>query len=323
MGRKRKHNRDMPERVYWSNGQWFFAQKNGPWIPLGADKTAARKQHADLLADRPSAGTMAEGFARYRRDVLPKKAPKTQKEYGRALDKLGKVFGHVAPQSLTDAHVGTYLDSHPKPVSANREVAVLSAVFTKMRRWGLYRGPNPCQKVERNAEKPRELYVTDEMFLKVYEPAPLLVQVMMGLALLTGQREGDLVRIRRADLGKDGITFTQGKTGKKLLVRWTDALAFVVEQAAGLPRAGVVSTFLVSQPSGQPYTANGFRNAWKRYMRGLVAAGTIAAAERFRFHDLRAKAGSDAKDGRLLGHADPRMLRRVYMRKPEAVDPVR
>lgn len=323
MGRKRKHNRDMPARVYWSNGQWFFAQKAGPWLPLGPDKTEARKKHADLLADKPAAGTMAEGFARYRKDVLPKRAPKTQKEYGRALDRLEKVFGLVAPGNVTDGHIGTYLDSHPSPVSANREIAVLSIVFTKMRRWGLHRGANPCMKIERNPEAPRTLYVTDAMFLKVYEGAPLLIRVMMGLALLTGQREADLVKIRKSDLGRDGITFQQGKTGKKLLVRWTDALAMVCGEAAQLAREGVVSTFLVAQPNGQPYTANGFRNAWKRHMRALVAAEKITPAERFWFHDLRAKAGSDAKDGRLLGHADPRMLRRVYMRKPEAVDPVR
>lgn len=45
-------------------------------------------------------------------------------------------------------------------------------------------------------------------------------------------------------------------------------------------------------------------------------------ADRFTFHDLRAKAGSDSDDTRLLGHADLRTLNRHYRRKPETVQPV-
>lgn len=44
--------------------------------------------------------------------------------------------------------------------------------------------------------------------------------------------------------------------------------------------------------------------------------------DRFTFHDLRAKAGSDSVDGKLLGHADQRTLNRHYRRKPEVVTPV-
>jgi len=48
-----------------------------------------------------------------------------------------------------------------------------------------------------------------------------------------------------------------------------------------------------------------------------------AIEQRFTFQDLRAKSGSDSRDGRLLGHFDKRTLQRVYRRKPEHVDPVR
>ena len=50
--------------------------------------------------------------------------------------------------------------------------------------------------------------------------------------------------------------------------------------------------------------------------RGLIV-------ERFTFHDLRAKAGSDGTDEKLLGHMDPGVLRRVYRRRPELVNPTR
>ncbi len=325
MGRTRKHHTGLPQRVYLSHGQYFFVEKSGRWIPLGADLPAALEKHRELLAGAPGAGTVKALIADYRSKVLPGKAAATQQGQGRQLDVLDKVFGHMRVDDLDKGHVAEYLDTHPSPVSANREIALLSHVYTKAIRWKKA-GHNPCMDVERNPEKPRDLYVSDELFLKVYQPAPPLIQVMMGLGLITGQREEDLLRIRKpADLGKDGINFRQGKTGKKLMVRWSDALAFVIEQASQLAKPGssLVSTFVVSQPNGQPYTPDGFRNAWKRHMRALIKAGAFDAAERFQFRDLRAKAGSDAPDGKLLGHADPRLLRRVYMRKPEAVNPTR
>jgi len=79
--------------------------------------------------------------------------------------------------------------------------------------------------------------------------------------------------------------------------------------------------YLVCQPDGQPYTAGGFRAAFGEHMRECFAKKAIE--QRFTFQDLRAKSGSDSRDGRLLGHFDKRTLQRVYRRKPEHVDPVR
>ena len=46
-------------------------------------------------------------------------------------------------------------------------------------------------------------------------------------------------------------------------------------------------------------------------------------SEWFTFHDIRAKAGSDGEDDKLLGHADPKMLNRVYKRNAVRVTPVK
>ena len=48
-----------------------------------------------------------------------------------------------------------------------------------------------------------------------------------------------------------------------------------------------------------------------------------AIAERFTFHDIRAKAGSDSEDVKLLGHEDARIHRRHYQRKPIKVTPLK
>ena len=55
----------------------------------------------------------------------------------------------------------------------------------------------------------------------------------------------------------------------------------------------------------------------------LRAAVDEVIAERFQFRDLPGKTGSDSEDDNLLGHEDPRTLRRHYKRKPTKVTPLR
>lgn len=321
MGRKRKHNLDMPARVYASKGWWFYVPKAGKQTKLARldDKAGALRAYADLMDARPTAGTIAELLDRYARDVLPTKAFKTAKEQTRQIERLKAVFGDMPLAALVSTHIAEYLDSHPAKVSANREAALLSHAYTKAIRWGLCQ-VNPCRGVERNTERPRERYIEHEEFVAVLECAPPVVAVMMSLGYLTGQRESDLLKLKRASITSEGTPFRQGKTGKKLNVSWSPALAWTMEQANKLPDQGIASFWVVCQRDGQPYSESGFQTAWQKHIRKCHQQGLIA--ERFTFHDIRAKAGSDAKDGRLLGHMDPRTLRRIYMRKAETFAPV-
>jgi integrase len=321
MGRKRKHNTDMPARVYLSRGWWFFTPKGSPKIKLAGeqDRAGALRAYAELMDGRPRSGTVAELLNRYARDVLPGKSVRTRKEQERQIHKINAVFGTMRIPDITPPMIAQYLDANPAKVAANREMALLSHAYTKAIRWGLA-SVNPCRGVERNTERPRDRYITHEEFTAVLESAPASVAVMMALAYLTGQREGDLLRLRRDAITADGLQVQQRKTGKRLLIHWTPALRWAIEQAGTLPAEGRASLWIVAQRDGSPYSESGFQTAWQKHIRKCHEQGVIA--ERFTFHDLRAKAGSDVKDGRLLGHMDPRTLRRVYLRKPEKVSPV-
>ena len=48
--------------------------------------------------------------------------------------------------------------------------------------------------------------------------------------------------------------------------------------------------YLICNRKGQPYSLNGFQSQWQRVMRKAMQKGL---AERFHFHDLRAKSASD------------------------------
>jgi len=103
----------------------------------------------------------------------------------------------------------------------------------------------------------------------------------------------------------------------------THSLQIVPEQGVNHV-TGIHRLYLFCNRKGQPYTGNGFRSIWQRKMRSAIEAGVLK--ERFREHDIRAKAASDiTKDHaeELLGHHDGRITDKHYRRKLKIMLPVR
>jgi integrase len=261
---------------------------------------------------------------RYRREVVPTMRERTQRDYARHLDKLGEVFGKLEANEVKPKDIGKFLDVAKGKIHRNRQVAVLSAVFSKaVGRWYLV-DRNPCRDVERNPSRKRDRYVSDDEYRIVYNAMPVRVQVAMDLAILTGQRQGDLLGLKWDQITPQGIRFQQGKTGKKLLVGLSPALSAVLERAKrllpDLPREYVIRT-----EDGQQYTPEGFRAGWQRRMRELHKSGKLP--ERFSFHDLRAKCVSDTENIQdafeRAGHTSMALTRGVYDRGVRKVTPLR
>lgn len=320
MGRRRTKNIGLPERVYEKHSAYYFVDYQNKWTRLAkaGDKAGMYKALARLIDDKRVPG-MTALFERYEKEVLPTKAEKTQKEQKAQIQRLRAVFGKLEPGMITTAHVGGYLDRRSAPVAANREIALLSHVFKKAIRWGLV-AINPCTGVERNKEKARDRYVTDDEFRAVYEEAPEIIRVLMALAYLTGQRQADLLKIRLSDLTDEGIFFRQNKRGARLVVQWSDTLRDVVSWAVKR-QTKAQSLFVVADSAGQAYRSSTIQTAWQRLMVRCLEDGVLS--ERFTFQDLRAKARSDGTDKYLLGHVNPDAMARVYQRKPRSVKPVR
>jgi integrase len=168
--------------------------------------------------------------------------------------------------------------------------------------------------------------VTDEEFAGFRATCPPSIQIAMDLALLTGQRQGDILALRWDHIHADGIHIDQGKSGgeRKLAIAISPAVEAVLARARALtpqlPREYVVHTMF-----GRRYTGDGFRALWQVYMRAWRKAHPDEA--RWVFHDLRAKCVSDTKnlqDASLrAGHADPRITARVYDRNRRRVAPLR
>lgn len=336
MGRRRKHRLDLPARVYFRHGAYYFVGRSGEWIRLGTDVKKALRRYTDLIA-APGLGRMGEIMDRYLREVVPKKAPRTRANNEREIEPLRAVFGHMEPDEITPQDIYAYMDHRrrrvkrrkpdgtieeievPAPIAANREVALLSSIFSHAIRWGLA-SDNPCRLVVRNTETPRRRYVEEHEYRAVYAIAPPIIQCAMDIARLTGLRLGDILRLNERDnIREDGLYVETGKTGKRLLFEWTEELRAVIDRARAL-RGKVRGLTIIATQTGQTYTLTGFEAIWQRVMKRAVSSGAIA--ERFRFHDLRALAADRAEQpSELLGHDDPRVTNRIYRRGPRRVKP--
>lgn len=314
MGRNRKHRKDLPERMVFNHGAYYFITKGGKWEWLGKDIREALRRYGDFIST-PVAGRMKAIMDRYMVEVAPTKAPRTLKNNAREITALEAGFGHMEPHEVTPTGIYQYMDVRPR-VSANREVALLSSVFKFAIRKGLA-SENPCRFVSRNQEKPRDRHVEDHEYQAVYNVAPPVIQCAMELARQTGLRLGDLLKLNeRENVRDDGLYVVTGKTGRKILFEWTEELRSIIERCRGL--RGTVKNllrYLLPNREGQRYTVFGFSTLWQRVMR-------TSGVDRFQFRDIRAMAANQSKrPSDLLGHGDPRMTDRVYLRGPRKVTP--
>lgn len=308
-------------------------------VNLGHDLREAKRKMLELDGEATT-GTIADHLddlmkERRRLAERGKLSRETLASNDLELVALKQAFGKMAPEALRPKHVWDYLHRFrgvEAPVRANREIALLSRMFSRLVNQGAI-DINPCIGVERNEEAARDRLVSDaelDAFLafcrsnghlpddspmKTASDAGLRLALAAQVAYLTGKARGQVLRLSRTQIGEEGIEFGKRKRGAHTLVTWTPTLRAVVAECLALP-SRITSTYLIHNADGQPYTGDGFSAMWQRMMTAWVEAGH----ERFTFHDLRAKAVTDTTEaGRkasdLTGHRTEAVVSAVYDRR--------
>jgi integrase len=166
--------------------------------------------------------------------------------------------------------------------------------------------------------------MTEAEYAAAYKAMPTMLQCAMDLAVLTGLRPADLLALTRSNLTDEGIQVSTRKTGRDLIIAWSDEMRRVVKRALSLPPK--LRQPLICSRQGKPYTVDGFTSIWRRKVRKALADPENTLQEPFQFRDLRAKSASDdtpeAATAR-LGHTNAAITERVYRRKPATVRPLR
>lgn len=274
---------------------------------------------------------MHDLFDRYVAECMDELAERTRRDYMSILILLRAQFGEMDPHDVKPRHIAAFLNVKKGRVHRNRMVMILSMVFYKaIGKWCVSDElHNPCQSVERWPTRPRDRYVSDEEFNGCRAIACAQVQIAMDLALLTGQRQSDIVQLTWKQVKTIGvpradwrIEITQGKTGKKLAIMISPAIETVLKRARVM-EPNWPHQYVIRTKWGKAYTADGFRALWQRTMRKWIALGN----KNFHYHDIRAKSISDNKNldaaYLLAGHMDVKMTRRVYDRAMRRVEPLR
>ena len=355
--RPKSSSKDLPPRMLRrkktmvSGKDWisYFYNGRGPdgrrvEIALGKDLNEAKRRWAELEC-KPmprETGLMSHVFERYAREIVPTRAPATQRDYLANLKQLQQVFGSAPVDAITPQHVAQYRDRRAAKVRANREIALLSHIFNMAREWGYTAKDNPVRGIRKNKEKPRDFYPDEAVWAAVFERAPVELQDAMSLNYLTGQRPADVLKMTEMHIKGGVIEVRQGKTDKQLRILLDHAdgtrteLGQLLDHIRARPRK-IRSLHLVATPEGVPLNRWTLRVRFDAARKAAAEAAekeatpeSLALAARirkFQFRDIRPRAASDIGDlsaaSKLLGHTEQQITRKVYRRVGETVKPTK
>ena len=354
MALKSSGNRDLPPRMLrrtrkrkngriWVSSYYDGRDENGKRkeVPLGPDLYEAKVKWAKLEYKNPPkiVRNMGEVFDRYEARIIPGKKPRTQQDNLKELKQLRKAFENAPIEAITPQVVAQYRDARTAKIRANREIALLSHVFTIAREWGMTDKANPCAGVRRNKETPRDFYADSAVWDAVYAQAAQELKDTMQLAYLTGQRPADVLKISINDLSGDFLMVGQGKTQKRLRISLlfegmdTKLSIFIKDLMERRMLSGVRNSRLITNTGGLRMSAQMLRNRWDearlKAVKQAIADNNpelTANIRQFQFRDIRPKAASEIgldHASRLLGHSKEDITRKVYRRIGEVVRPTK
>jgi integrase len=308
MARPRKLQLHLPACVYHRHGAYWHVV-GGKWHRLGADLAPALSEYARRIS-RP-ADKMPGLLARWldNSDV----ADSTRHTYAVIVRQLSAILAEFEPHQVTARDILAVMHHHrKKPGMANHMRSVLIGALDLAFLESLVER-NVARDVRPLRMAARDRYLTDEEFAAIHGKATPTLQAIMDLCYLTGQRISDVLAIRHADLGNEGITFRQQKTKHRMIVAWSPDLEAVVARTKSLHQS-LRGLNLLHTRRGTPFTYSTVRTLWDR---ACNAAGVGDA----HIHDIRAKAATDARaqgldSQALLGHASESSHLR-YLRSKE------
>lgn len=306
--------RQLPAYVYTRKGGLLYFERRGwqsvrihsePGTPEFAAEYARILQGAQIITTKRNFTALVTA---YRSSTEFKRlAPRTASDYDKVLDwviaKLGPLPVAAMRQKDVYAAQGRNAD---KVRFANYIVQVLRVLFKFAMKHG-WRDDNPAKGVPMLTSGTEGREPWPVKLLDAYRAnAEGLDLLLFELCIGTGQRIGDVLRMRWADVEDGGIWVRQGKTKARLWIPFTTRLAAILEAT---PRIGL--TIAAWGKHGKPVT---YRAAADR----IMAVRKIIGAERFDIHSLRYTAAAelaalgldDATIASITGHQTMKMIAR-------------
>jgi integrase len=263
----------------------FYAWRGGPAINAkpGTPEFIHAYNEAHSSIRRPRAGTLMTIIAEYKAaPEFTRLAPTTRRAYLIYIKLIEDAFGDLPLAALADRRVRgefkTWRDSFAEtPRKADYAWTTLARIMSFAKDRGMI-ATNPCEKGARlyAADRTDKLWGETEIASLLAVASPEITLALV-LALWTGQRQGDLLRLAWSSYDGTHVRLRQSKTGRR------------VAMPAGAPLKALLdetdrrSPVILTNSFGGPWTSDGFRTSWSK-------ACARAGVSGLTFHDLRGSA---------------------------------
>jgi len=304
---------------------YYWAWKGGP--PLrgepGTQEFVASYNEAVARKVIPPTGVLLSVLREYQEsDDFRSLAERTRADYAKHIKTIEKAFGDFPLSAMTDVRTRGVFKTWRECLagSSRRQADYAWVVLARVLSWGMDRGrvaANPCARGGRlyRGSRAEKIWtaVDEAAFL---ERAPVHLHLPLLLALWTGQRQGDLLRLPWSAYDGTHIRLRQSKGGVRVVIRVGAPLK------AALDATPKRSTIMLTNSDGKPWTPDGFRASWGKACKRAGVSGVT-------FHDLRGTAvtrlalvgATEAEIATITGHS-MRSVRAIIDTHYLARDPV-
>lgn len=179
---------------------------------------------------------------------------------------------------------------------------------------------NPVTATRTAKSEVRRSRLTANEYVEIYhaaEPLPIWLRLAMDLAVVTGQRVGDLCRMKWSDINDNHLHIEQSKTGAKLAIPLTltiDALNISLADTLQKCREASSSETIIASKHYDPLSP---KTVSKYFTKARNASGLSFDGNPPTFHELRSLSArlyrnqiGDKFAQRLLGHKSDSMAAR-------------
>lgn len=261
----------------WKGGPRLEGEPGSPEFLASYNAAVSRKRTAP-------AGTLQALLDAYQGSpAFMDLSPRTRADYVKQIKKIEAEFGDFPTGALADPRTrGEFMAWRDRlALGSRRQADYAFAVLALVLAWARDRGlvvSNPCERGGRvyRARRVESVWtVADEAAFNASAPAHL--QLAFMLALWTGQRQGDLLRLPWSAYDGERIRLRQRKTGARVSIPAGAPLKAMLDAA---PKRAVT---ILTTEAGTSWTESGFRASWRTACKRAGISGVT-------FHDLRGTA---------------------------------
>ena len=266
---------------------YYYAWKGGPALrgKPGTAEFVASYNEAVTKKIAPPTGVLLALLFRFQQSAEFQFgiSERTRRDYIKQIKRIERAFGDFPIKALNDPRSrSVFLDWRDKLAQTSlRQADYAYGTLARILSWAHNRGlitKNPCSKAGKlyHGSRVHKIW-DDEDIARFLRTAPPYLRLAMLLAVNTGQRQGDLLRLPWSAYDGATIKLRQRKTGAYVSIPVADALKTALDAA---PKK---SPIMLTNSEGKPWSESGLQSAWGKATMRVGIRGLT-------FHDLRGTA---------------------------------